>query len=92
MEAIKNTVDAVMHTLKTGKGAGVGPAIEDALKKSLTKKEIRHIKFNYFKRGTLSISVDSSGWLYQLSLKKEDLLAGLRRDLKDIKNIRFRLG
>ena len=92
MEAIRNTVEIVMHTLKAGKGVATKIKIEDVLKKNLTKKEIRHIKFNYFKKGVLNIAVDSSGWLYQLSLKKDVLLAGLRRDLKDIKDIRFRLG
>lgn len=92
METIKDTVKIVMHTLKAGKGACARLKIEDALKKTLTKKEIGHIKFNYFKRGILNITVDSSSWLYQLSLSKDDLLARLRKKLKDIKDIRLRLG
>lgn len=62
------------------------------LNKYLTKSEIRHIKFNYFKRGVLSIVVDSSGWLYQMNLKKDQLLSGLRENLTEIKDIRFRVG
>ena len=81
-----------MHTLKAGKGASARLKIEDLLKKTLTEKELGHIKFNYFKRGILNITVDSSSWLYQLSLSKDDLLARLRKKLKEIKDIRLRLG
>jgi len=62
------------------------------LKKLLTKRELQHIKFNYFRKGILGISVDSSGWLYHLSLKKEGLLISLQKNLTDLKEIHFRLG
>ncbi len=92
METIRDTLKVVMHGLKTNKAAGSRIKIENALKKTLTKREIGHIKFNYFKRGILNITVDSSSWLYQLSLSKDDLLSKLRKNLKDIKDIRLRLG
>lgn len=70
-----------------------GPTHPDALlKKVLTKRELAHIKFNYFKKGVLEIKVDSSGWLYSLTLKKDTLLESLRSLSADIKNIRFRMG
>lgn len=62
------------------------------IKKLLTKKELRHIKCNYFRGGVLGVSVDSSAWLYHLSLKKEDLLLRLRKELPALKEIRFKLG
>ncbi len=92
MEAIKNTIDVVMQALKVGKAVSAEVKIEDALKKTLTKKELKHIKLNYFKKGILGIRVDSSSWLYQLSLEKESLLNGLRKDLTEIKDIRFSMG
>jgi hypothetical protein len=92
MEAIKNTVGVVMQGLKAGKAASLEVKIEDVLKKALTKKELKHIKLNYFKKGILGIRVDSSSWLYQLSLEKENLLNGLRKDLAEIKDIRFSMG
>ncbi len=81
-----------MRGLKTKKGLLQPRDVERSLKKILTKKEIGHIKFNYFKKGILNIIVDSSSWLYQLSLEKDGLLAKLRKNLKNIKDIRFRLG
>lgn len=92
MEAIKDTVSIIMQALKAGKAASVEVKTEEALKKVLTKKELKHIKLNYFKKGVLGIRVDSSSWLYQLSLEKESLLNGLRKDLAEIKDIRFSMG
>ena len=62
------------------------------LKKALTKKELGHIKVKYFHKGTLGLSVDSSAWLYILSLKKEELLLSLKKESKEIKNISLRIG
>jgi len=92
MERIKDTIQAVMGDLKAGKTGFPADAPEELLKKILTKRELKHIKFNYFKRGVLGASVDSSSWLYQISLRKEDLLAQLTAKSKAIKDIRFRLG
>jgi len=92
MESIKNTLQSIMQGL-VAKKAGVlldGP--EELLKKFLTKRELKHIKFNYFKRGVVNISVDSSSWLYQLNLQKQDLLAKLCGQSNKIKDVRFRLG
>jgi len=91
MEPIKDAVKNLMLTLE-GKKTPAAQNLESLLKKSLTKRELGHIKINYFRRGTLNILVDSSVWLYQLSLKKEAVLIDLRKSLKEIKEIRFRLG
>lgn len=92
MQAIKDTVWEVMRALKTKKTKEPNNNPEALLKKTLTKKELRHIKFNYFKRGLLCLNVDSSVWLYQLSLKKENLLVKLGKTMPGIKDIRLRLG
>ena len=92
MEPLKKTLDALMFGL-AGKKAGspvVGP--EQWLKKALTKKELQHIKVKYFSKGILGLSVDSSAWLYILSLKKEDLLNKLKQESPVVKNINLRIG
>jgi hypothetical protein len=90
MDNIKDVVYGVMEDWAT-QGAG-----EDApqawLKKVLTKKELAHIKFNYFKKGVLGAWVDSSVWLYSFNLKKTNLLDKLREVSDGIKDIRFRIG
>lgn len=91
MEAIKDTIVSIMQDLRAKK---INPSSDPhaLIRKALTKKESRHIKFNYFKKGILSLYVDSSGWLYNLSLKKEELLAKFNKSSGAIKDIRFRIG
>lgn len=92
MEAIKNTVVSVIGKLEAKKRGVYAHNPEDLLKKLLTKKEAEHIKFNYFKKGILNLSVDSSSWLYSFSLRKEEFIAGLNKKSSEIKDIRFRIG
>ena len=92
MEAIKDTVHNVIKGLMTAKGQSCGDDPHAWLKKTLTTKELRHIKCNYFKKGILGLSVDSSGWLYNLNLQKEELLTRLKKHSSAIKEIRFRIG
>ncbi len=92
MESIKDTVGNIMQGLQAKK-TGLckdNPCV--LLKKALTKKELGHIKFNYFRKGILSLHVDSSSWLYNLTLKKEDLLLKLNKKSNAIKDVRFRIG
>lgn len=46
------------------------------------------------KKGTLSINVDSSAWLYELTLKRREILKKLDSKIKGnkIRLIRFRIG
>jgi len=92
MEAIKDTLLNLMQRLETKKTGICDAAPWAPLKKVLTKKELAHIKFNYFRKGILSLYVDSSSWLYSFSLKKEDLLLGLNKKSGAVKDIRFRIG
>jgi hypothetical protein len=92
MELIKDTVSSVMQGMEAKK-AGIGEADpQELLKKVLTKKELGHIKFNYFRKGILGLRVDSPSWLYSLSLKKEGLLLKLNKKSSAVKDIRFRIG
>jgi hypothetical protein len=92
MEAIKDTLQKVMQSW----GAKVKLSATDEpgvlLKKSLSKKELGHIKFRYFKKGVLGTSVDSSTWLYYFNLQKEPILGKLRQQSDKIKDIRFHIG
>jgi len=90
MDAIKDIVTDLMQGLKNKKPLKDDPAI--ILKKVLTKKELGHVRFRYFRRGTLGIAVDSSCRLYQLNLKKSQLLSRLVKKSPQIKDIRLYLG
>jgi hypothetical protein len=92
MELFKNTVAEVMRGLGAQKTAFPDAGPEQWLKKVLTKKELGHIKVKYFSKGILGLSVDSSAWLYVLSLKKEELVENLRKEKPGLKDINLRIG
>ncbi len=81
-----------MRGLSAKKGVLADTQPQQWLKKALTKKELGHIKVKYFSKGVLGLSVDSSPWLYILSLKKEELLGKLKKENPGLKNIIFRIG
>ena len=57
-------------------------------------KAARHAKPTSLRKKRLVISVDGSSWLYELTLKKEFLLNGLKSKLGEdkIKELQFRIG
>ena len=84
---------------------GVFSRIES--EKNLSKEEIEslwrtvcgaaaftHSRPVALKKGVFSVSVDSSGWMQELSLRKRELLKALKRELgKDrIAEIHFKIG
>lgn len=90
MDTIKDIVYDLMRGLKTRKPPKEDPEL--LLKKTLSKKELGHVKFRYLRKGILGITIDSSVRLYQLNLQKEDLLNKMRKKSGAIKDIRFYLG
>lgn len=92
MEVIKDTIKNIMQDWAEKKAAFKKENPERWLNAVFTKKAKGHIRFNYFKKGVLAVSVDSSSWLYNLTLQKEALLKKLRLKASAAKDIRFRLG
>lgn len=81
-----------MEELSAKQKVSSGDNPQEWLKKALTKKELGHIKVKYFSKGVLGLNIDSSAWLYALSLKKEALLANLQKKHPELKNISLRIG
>lgn len=92
MEAIKETVHNVIKSLEIKSRRSSKDNPQRLLKRAFTKKELGHVEFNYLKKGILGLKVDSSPWLYSLSLQKEGILAKLRKKSAEIKEVRFYLG
>ena len=88
-DALLDVMEGLMH--KTTEARASEDA-ESSFKKSLTKKQREHIKFKYFRKGVVGVNVDSSVWLYSLSLGKEELLNKVSKKNKAVKDIRFRIG
>lgn len=54
----------------------------------------KHSRPVSFKKGSLIVDVASSSWLYELTIRKAEILKTLERELKvkKIKELRFRIG
>ncbi|MDD5729954.1 MAG: DciA family protein [Candidatus Omnitrophica bacterium] len=91
MERIKDTIKSLMQDLASKQDANLKDNPEVLLKKYLSRKEQKHVKVQYFRKGTLGIAVDSSTWLYYLNLQKDRLLADFNKESSLIKDIRFKL-
>ena len=59
--------------------------IENIWKKVAGKKAFSHTKPASLRKKRLVINVDGSTWLYELTLKKDELLAGLKKELGEDK-------
>lgn len=92
MEEIKDTITKVIKSLEEKKNASGGADIEDVLKKVLTKSEIKHIKIQYFRSGVLGLAVDSSAWMYAITLRKQVLLAAFEAASCAVKDVRLSIG
>jgi hypothetical protein len=92
MEVIKDTIASVLRGLEKKRSGGPGDDPEFLLRQVLTKKELEHVRIGYFRKGVLGVNVDSSAWLYFLTLNKEKLLVKLNSISSVVKDIRFRLG
>jgi hypothetical protein len=92
MEPIKNTIKEVLNSWKAQKKAASADDTRLLLKQVFSAKERKHVCFGSFKKGILSIKVDSSPWLYQLTLQKRDLLSRARAVSCEVKDIRFSIG
>ncbi len=92
MELIKDTVKNIIRRIEAREKNLSDGNPEKILKKILSKEEYKHVKLNYFAKGVLSISADSSAWLYILSLQKEELLKKFSKQLPTIKRLCLYIG
>ena len=82
MEIIGNTAQRLIRNWLTRRQNKEEDIIKADLRRLLTKQEQRHITRYFFKDARIILHVDSSAWLYQLNLKKEQLIKYLNQTLK----------
>jgi hypothetical protein len=79
METIGNTAQRLIRYWSTQRQNKEEDIIRRGLRRLLTKQEQRHITRYLFKDTRIILYVDSSAWLYQLNLKKEQLIQYLNQ-------------
>ncbi|MEK6732563.1 MAG: DUF721 domain-containing protein [Candidatus Omnitrophota bacterium] len=92
-EDIGAILKQVIKKLDT-KTHGAREELTSAWKKSIAQEAVFHTRPVAIKKKTLTIEVDSSTWLYMLSLKKKSTLDSMKKILGSdrIKDIKFRMG
>ena len=92
-ERIETIVKSLMEKLDK-RSNPTSDEIEGIWKEIVGKKAFAHTKPALLKKKRLVINVDGSGWLYELTLRKDEFLAALKKRLgKDkINELQFRIG
>ncbi|MDP2921569.1 MAG: DUF721 domain-containing protein [Candidatus Omnitrophota bacterium] len=92
-EEIGGIVGQVIKKLDT-KTHGSKEEIVKAWENAAGADAVRHTKCVAIKKNILTVEIDSSTWLYFLSMKKKSILAAMKKALgeKAIGDIKFRIG
>ena len=91
MDDIKNIVNTVIGNI-ADKNPDVHNKLDRILVNLLNKKELKHTKIIGVKEDGLLVYVDSPAWLYQMRIRQTKILTQLKKEIPDIKYIRFKIG
>ncbi len=77
-----------------GKGRFTEEEMREAWEEAVGPDAARHSMPVSFKKSSVFVNVDRSSWLYELTIKKKEILKKLGEKLKgkQFKDIRFRIG
>ena len=97
MKRREERIDSVIKSIIKKLDRQSNPTIEEIEKiwrKAAGAKALSHTKPASFRKKRLIINVDGSSWLYELTLKKEELLNKLKMQLGEekIEELQFRIG
>ncbi len=91
---LRGIIDGLLKKIETGPGKK-GNAVMDAWRCAADEEIKKHTRPVSFKKGTLVVLVENSGWLYRVTLEKRKILEKFNseyRGKKKAKDIRFRIG
>lgn len=93
-QAIKDILSTVLEGVKGKEPQQPGVGLLREWRRVLRSKIARHSKPIARKGGCLIVNVDSSSYLYELNLQKEEILNRLKKRLGEekIDEIQFRIG
>lgn len=89
---LKKLLRKVIAKIKKNKRLSA-EAVADAWKAAAGEKAALHSRPVRLRRSVLTVHVDTSGWLYELTLRRREIAAELETPLETkIKEIRLRIG
>lgn len=93
----ETTIDKIVKNVienLSGKGRISEEEIAQIWREAVGEKMARHTRPVSIRKSVLLVNVDGSGWLYELTVKKRDILKKLEGKFKgkQLKGLRFRIG
>jgi hypothetical protein len=85
MQDIRDTLKSVLKKIEVAACASEKDEIAAVIKNILSKDEFYNIEIKSFSKGVLEISCNSSGWLYQINLKKQKIIDAAQEKIKGAK-------
>ncbi|MFA6320253.1 MAG: DUF721 domain-containing protein [Candidatus Omnitrophota bacterium] len=92
-KSIENIVKDVIKSL-SGSDRVSEEEVVDAWVGAVGEKAAKHTKPVSIKKGIMTVNIDGSGWLYEVTVRKKELLKKLEGKIKgkQVKVLRFRIG
>ncbi|MBL7071513.1 MAG: DUF721 domain-containing protein [Candidatus Omnitrophica bacterium] len=92
-DRIENVIKSVFNKINEDANPTIDEIVK-AWKEAAGEKAARHTRPASLRKKRLVINVDCSSWLYELTLKKKDLLSALQKKAGEdkIKELQFRIG
>ena len=91
MESIKDILPQVVEQLSL-RQPQTQNKIQRIWESIIDERTALHCTLAEFSDGQLTVTVDSSTWLYQMNLKKKKTLEQLQEEIAEIKTIHFKIG
>jgi len=91
------SIEDVIKDVIKNIGLASGPSEEEVARlwaEVVGQGAARHSKPISLKKSLLTVNVDDSGWLYELTTRKKDIIQKLENKFKGkkVKDVRFRIG
>ena len=91
MDEVRDVVKDDLHDLLKREKNLSYQKTSEAWEKIVGPKASAHTKIVHLTKDRIQVNVDSSAWLYELSLKKESIQKEINKKCK-IQEVRFKLG
>jgi hypothetical protein len=91
VQRIQDIIPGVIKTMSSGQGESKKD-IGDVWYDIVGEDGKKHTRVSGVKDGILKIDVDSPAWLYQMNMKRKNIMDQLIKEKMEIKKIIFKIG
>lgn len=91
MDSIKEILGDIFKKLSSER-VYLSIRIQKVWETIVDRSEALHTRIEEFRNGMLMVNVDSSARLFQINLKKKEILGKLQKEIPEVKTILFKMG